>query len=141
MQKIILIAAVLLSAIQSTAQISVDVGIESSELAPTVKVAYEKTMAEWFNAELAVRSKISGASQIVPSLSGGGIMPTKRGSFKVLAGGFYHVWLPVNKDIPHDSFRFGGSIRWEVNQGTFGAEWNGVFASLTVGFIFKRNDR
>jgi len=136
-----LVAALAIIQLKAQSQISVDVGIESSELAPVIKVAYEKTVAEWFNAELAVRSKISRASQVVSSLSGGVILPTKRGSFKVLAGGFYHIWLPVNKDIPHDSFRFGGAIRWEVNQGTFGAEWNGVFASLTVGFIFKRNDR
>jgi len=137
MHKLLLVAALtIITQLKAQSQISIDAGIESTALKPVVKVAYEKTIGEWFNAELATRYRIG--ESVVPSLSIGLIWPTNRGYFKVMGGGYYHIIQQV-KDYPQQSgLKVGGSIRLEVNQGTVGLEYNGSFVSLTVGFVFRR---
>lgn len=115
-------------------QLSVDAGITTHSPYTTVKVAYERNFRNPLNVEVAVRTDFKS---IIPAVTGGVELPTERGSVKFMAGGFYHL-IPSTKISPAIySPYFGGSMRWEINQGTWGVEWNGQFVSLTVGFVFR----
>ena len=127
----------LLIAASATAQPSVDLGL-TSNMSATAKFSYE-VLVRQVSLEGSVRVNVE-TFQVTPSITAGPQWETQRGSFKLFAGAYYHTVKPADKELIHKPVTWGGGARLEVNQGTVGIEYNGLYASLTVGFIFRKQE-
>lgn len=132
-----LITLMLLISTVTHGQVSIDLGV-TGWLQGTGKIAVEKQTG-WLNTELSARIATDNMHPVIGLQTGYSTTNDfQQANIRFQVGAFLHTGLlPIDKEVREMQVRFGGSIRYELNHGTVGIEYNGETLNLTVGFIFK----
>ena len=119
-------------------QVNIEAGF-NSRLGGVGSVGYEK-QTNWNNTQLNATFSTDNIHPIIGLQTGFG---TDNGfqmdNIRFLAGVFYHQGMMQAKtDERISTIKFGGSVRYELNNGTCNLTWNGETISFTLGYLFKR---
>jgi hypothetical protein len=132
-----LTALMLFISIATQAQVSIEAGL-SSRMQGVFKANVERQTG-WNNTELSVLMATDNTHPVIGLQTGYSTTNDyQQANIRFTAGAFYHTGiLPVDKEVREKQIRFGGSIRYELNDGLVGFQYNGETIQLTLGFIFK----